>query len=469
MKEKFPSRYAYIVFLTDLLVINLAFLGTSFLRFDSIYPPGEFREIYITLNVCVNIAYPLLLILCGAYRDIYRSSLGHQALTVIKASIWSSLAIAAYVILSHQYGYSRFFIFSYLLLTMILLPFLRIIHYSIIDFCLKRGVGLRKVLITGDREILFESYLRVQMQPHLGFRVEGVIPPEWDAKGLKNIGIPILENPEALERAIPEQKISHIFIFDREIDESKYSEFCALGRRHGLEVRAIPSLTIFPDLRTRIHDIMGFPLVISSSSALEGKEPLVKKLFDLAVSSATLLLLSPIFLTIAALIKLDSKGPVFYRQKRIGNGGKEFTMLKFRSMVQGAEQQKTELNDKNEASGPLFKIRNDPRVTRMGKFLRRTSSDELPQLINVLLGDLSLVGPRPGLAEEITQYREWQKRRLSVPQGVTGLWQVSGRSRLSFDEMTLLDLYYIDKWSLMLDIEILIETVPAILHGDGAF
>jgi lipopolysaccharide/colanic/teichoic acid biosynthesis glycosyltransferase len=137
--------------------------------------------------------------------------------------------------------------------------------------------------------------------------------------------------------------------------------------------------------------------------------------------------------------------------------------------VEEADEQKALLNGMNEASGPLFKIRNDPRITATGKILRKFSLDELPQLLNVLRGELSLVGPRPPLPEEAEQYKPWQRRRLTVPQGITGLWQVSGRSRLTFDEMTLLDLYYIDKWSILLDLEILIETVPTILHGDGAF
>jgi exopolysaccharide biosynthesis polyprenyl glycosylphosphotransferase len=469
MKEKIPSFYPYVVFVTDLIAINLAFLGVLYLKFDSLAPPHGFEQIYRTLNICVNITYPLFLLLCGTYRELYRSSLGYQMVNVIKAGIWSSLVVAIFVILSHQYGYSRFFIFSYLLMTTVLLPFLRAFHYGMVDFLLKRGIGQRKVLITGEKDTLLESSIRVRMQPHLGYELEAVIPPEWNPKGIKDLGLPILETPEALENFIDEKKITHIFIFDPAFDELRYAEVCDVGRRHKIEVRAVPSLNIFPDLRARIHDIMGFPIVVSRPSALEGKEPLVKRVFDGVVAALSLLVTAPLFLALAALIRMSSGAPVFFRQRRVGNGGKMFTMFKFRSMVEEADEQKALLNGMNEASGPLFKIRNDPRITATGKILRKFSLDELPQLLNVLRGELSLVGPRPPLPEEAEQYKPWQRRRLTVPQGITGLWQVSGRSRLTFDEMTLLDLYYIDKWSILLDLEILIETVPTILHGDGAF
>jgi exopolysaccharide biosynthesis polyprenyl glycosylphosphotransferase len=469
MRERIPSLYPYIVFATDLIAINLAFLGVLYLKFDSLAPPQGFEEIYRTLNLCVNITYPVFLLLCGTYRDLYRSSLGYQMANVIKAGLWSSLVVAIFIILSHEYGYSRFFIFSYLLLTTVLLPFLRAFHYGVIDYLLKQGIGLRSVLITGDKDTLLESAIRVRMQPHLGYRLEAVIPPEWNPKGIKDLGLPILETPRALDSFIGEKKITHIFIFDPAFDEEKYAEICETGRRHKIEVRAVPSLNIFPDLRTRIHDIMGFPIVVSRPSALEGKEPLVKKAFDCAAAAISLLVTTPLFLTIAALIRMSAGAPVFFRQPRVGNGGEMFMMLKFRSMVEEADDRKASLNGMNEASGPLFKIRNDPRITPVGKILRKFSLDELPQLLNVLKGELSLVGPRPPLPEEARQYKPWQRRRLSVPQGITGLWQVSGRSRLTFDEMTLLDLYYIEKWSVLLDLEILIETVPTILHGDGAF
>jgi lipopolysaccharide/colanic/teichoic acid biosynthesis glycosyltransferase len=168
-------------------------------------------------------------------------------------------------------------------------------------------------------------------------------------------------------------------------------------------------------------------------------------------------------------IKLDSPGPVLFRQTRVGKGGKPFILYKFRSMAIGAEEQKDLLRDLNEADGPIFKIKADPRRTRMGRWLRRLSLDELPQFYNVLRGDMSIIGPRPPLPEEVAEYQPWHMRRLEIAPGITGLWQVSGRSELPFDEMALLDIYYVEQWSPALDLKILLRTIPTVLFGDGAY
>jgi lipopolysaccharide/colanic/teichoic acid biosynthesis glycosyltransferase len=177
----------------------------------------------------------------------------------------------------------------------------------------------------------------------------------------------------------------------------------------------------------------------------------------------------PFVLLIALAIRLDTPGPIFFRQMRVGKHGKEFACFKFRSMVSNADELRGQIAELNESTGPLFKIRNDPRLTRVGRFIRRYSLDELPQLFNVLHGEMSLIGPRPNLPQEVDQYQEWMKKRLSVSPGLTGLWQVSGRSDLTFDEMVLLDIYYVENWSIGLDINILLRSVPAVLRAKGAY
>jgi exopolysaccharide biosynthesis polyprenyl glycosylphosphotransferase len=196
----------------------------------------------------------------------------------------------------------------------------------------------------------------------------------------------------------------------------------------------------------------------------------VKRSCDLVGSSIALLVLSPLLVGIALAVGWTSKGPVLYRQKRVGKEGVPFMVLKFRTMVDGADQLVAELKDLNEASGPLFKMRRDPRITPVGRWLRRWSLDELPQLVNVLRGEMSLVGPRPPLPEEVSAYeQDWHFDRLEVLPGITGLWQVSGRSGLSFDEYIRLDLHYVENWSLALDLFILLKTIPAVLFQKGAF
>jgi exopolysaccharide biosynthesis polyprenyl glycosylphosphotransferase len=195
----------------------------------------------------------------------------------------------------------------------------------------------------------------------------------------------------------------------------------------------------------------------------------VQGYLDLVASGLLLLLLLPVYGVIALLIKRDSPGPVLFRQTRVGKNGQEFGFLKFRSMVADAEARRQDLETQNERSGPVFKIRDDPRVTRVGRVLRKYSLDELPQLVNVLRGEMSLVGPRPALPREVALYTQEQRGRLAVTPGVTGLWQVSGRARLSFEESVALDLYYIEHQSLALNLRILLKTLPAVLKGDGAY
>lgn len=196
---------------------------------------------------------------------------------------------------------------------------------------------------------------------------------------------------------------------------------------------------------------------------------IAKRLIDIVGSAVLLLLLAPLFLVIAICIRLDSCGPVVFRQTRLGLGGKPFTFYKFRSMCTDAEESRKKILHMNEVSGPVFKIKQDPRVTRVGKWLRRYSIDELPQLFNVLKGNMSFVGPRPPLPDEVRRYEKWQLERLSVVPGITCLWQVSGRSKLSFDEWVQLDLKYINSRSILLDFRILLKTIPAVISGEGAY
>jgi exopolysaccharide biosynthesis polyprenyl glycosylphosphotransferase len=194
----------------------------------------------------------------------------------------------------------------------------------------------------------------------------------------------------------------------------------------------------------------------------------IKRLFDIISSAAALVVLSPMLLTVALIIKLTSRGPIFFKQKRVGLHGKPFNMLKFRSMVVNAEELKAKLEAMNEQTGPVFKIKNDPRITPIGRFIRKYSIDELPQLLNVLRGEMSVVGPRPPLPSEVEKYAAWQRRRLSVRPGLTCIWQVSGRNQISFEEWMYLDMQYIDNWTLMTDLSLILKTVPVVITGNGA-
>ncbi|WP_028265276.1 sugar transferase [Arthrobacter sp. MA-N2] len=230
-----------------------------------------------------------------------------------------------------------------------------------------------------------------------------------------------------------------------------------------------PALTDVAGPRIHTQQVAGLPLIHVTTPTLEAGQRVAKRLFDVAASAGLIVLFSPLLMILALMVKLDSPGPVLFRQERVGFEGAHFRMLKFRSMVVDAEARLTELAHRNEGSGLLFKVRNDPRITRVGGVLRKYSMDELPQLFNVFLGSMSLVGPRPPLPKEVEAYEQDVRRRLLVKPGVTGLWQVSGRSNLSWQDSVRLDLYYVENWSLAGDLIILLRTARAVLGGHGAY
>jgi exopolysaccharide biosynthesis polyprenyl glycosylphosphotransferase len=229
-----------------------------------------------------------------------------------------------------------------------------------------------------------------------------------------------------------------------------------------------PALTDVAGPRIHVQPVAGLPLLHVAQPEFSGPRRLVKNTFDAGVAAVAVVVLSPVLLAVAVAVKLTDRGPVLFRQIRVGRTGEEFNAYKFRSMVVDAERRLPELRGPNEGAG-LFKMRDDPRVTRIGRFLRRYSLDELPQLFNVLKGQMSLVGPRPPLPAEVAQYPNEMRRRLLVKPGITGLWQVSGRSDLSWDESVRFDLYYVENWSLTSDLIILWRTVRAVFRGTGAY
>ena len=236
-----------------------------------------------------------------------------------------------------------------------------------------------------------------------------------------------------------------------------------------IDLVVVPSLTDVAGPRIHMRPVAGLPLLHVEQPQAGEAGGLSKRLFDLVLAGGALVLLSPLLLVVAALVRLHDGGPVFFRQARVGREGKAFGMLKFRSMVVDAEQRLDELRHHNDFDDVLFKMKKDPRVTPLGRFLRRWSIDELPQLVNVIRGEMNLVGPRPPLSSEVDRYADDVHRRLLVRPGLTGLWQVSGRSGLSWDESVRLDLYYVDNWSMTSDLVIIAKTVRAVLGKSGAY
>jgi len=237
----------------------------------------------------------------------------------------------------------------------------------------------------------------------------------------------------------------------------------------GTDLCVAPALLDVAGPRTTIRPVAGLPLLHMDHPEFTGTKQVIKDAFDKIVGLSALALTAPVFLFVTLIIRLDDGGPAFFRQTRVGRDGRDFTVYKFRTMVMDAEKLKTELTASNDHDGVLFKMRKDPRITKVGSWLRRWSLDELPQLVNVVRGDMSLVGPRPALPDEAARYGDYVRRRLVVKPGLTGLWQINGRSDLSWEESVRLDLRYVENWSLVLDLQILWKTLSAVWRGSGAY
>jgi exopolysaccharide biosynthesis polyprenyl glycosylphosphotransferase len=286
--------------------------------------------------------------------------------------------------------------------------------------------------------------------------------PGHEANGLLDF-----RSLEQLERHF--DAVDEVLITDADFPQDEAVELVDRCHRHGVRVRVAPSTMEI--LMDRVEFVPGqaLPLFELKPPVFEGVDFAIKRIFDLVGATLLLVLLSPVLLLVSLLIKVTSRGPVLYRSVRPGIGGKPFNCVKFRTMVEGADDLQDELEPSNELDGAIFKIKTDPRVTAVGRFLRRWSLDELPQLLNVLRGEMSLVGPRPLPQRDYARLEDWHRKRYLVLPGMTGLWQVSGRSELDFDELVRLDFLYLEHWSVFLDLSILLKTVPAVIRAKGAW
>jgi len=332
-----------------------------------------------------------------------------------------------------------------------------------------RGLCTRRVVAVGHAGAVADLVTTLRRDKYHGLSVVAAClagPAEPDEVA----GVPVAGHLNGITAAVGFYGADTVAVLAcPEMDGRRLRELAWGLEKTGTDLCVAPALLDVAGPRTTIRPVAGLPLLHVDHAELDGGKQVVKGLFDKACAAAALLVLAPLFGAIALAITVTDRGPVFFRQTRIGKDGRTFTVYKFRTMVVDAEQRKAQLTSRNEAEGLLFKIRRDPRVTRPGTWLRRWSLDELPQLLNVLFGDMSLVGPRPALPEEAARYGDHMRRRLAVKPGITGLWQVSGRSDLPWEEAERLDLRYVENWSLALDLQILWKTGSAVFRGSGAY
>lgn len=334
------------------------------------------------------------------------------------------------------------------------------------------GSYLRPILLVGDQDSAAHLSKVLKSAPYAGYLpVAAAIPGE--VQGPQTADLPLIghgHNLDSILAAVDLHKVEAVAIsHDARLSPQATRMLGWELQERRVSLIMAPSLTDVAGPRIHTQPVAGLPLIHVSTPKFEGSQAVAKRAFDIAFSAAGLLIIMPLLACTAVAIKLDTRGPVFFHQQRIGKNGQAFSMLKFRSMVVDAEQRKGSLTADDRGNPILFKMRQDPRVTRVGAIIRRTSIDELPQLVNVLKGEMSLIGPRPPLESEVATYEQHMHRRFMVQPGITGLWQVSGRSDLSWDESVRLDLYYVENWSMTQDLLILAKTARAVLSSDGAY
>ena len=488
-----PSVKALLV-ITDALASALSFIFAFIVRQDvAVFASGagwtwsqDFAP-YASLLIFVVV----IRLLSFRYVDLYRIrgefSYVNDGLSVFKGVAIGSLLIVAVAFLYR--GGFEFRAFSYargvfvvdFFFALVSIGLIRCLMRSAQTIVRRRQINLIPTLVVGRGTEAALFIREMRERPSLGYRVIGVVntKPADGPRATTYEDVPVIGDLENLSDAIRDSGANEVIIADEDVQaETLFEVMMRSGRRRGVEFRIAPNLFNCLPRKTEIDQIGVLPMIRLFREPLSSGSRLLKRTFDLLISALAIVLLLPLWLLIALLIKLDSRGPVLYTQERVGMDGRLFLVLKFRTMQAGSDSkvhrdyQRAFIKGSAEANlgetgRPTYKLLADPRITRVGHFLRRTSLDEVPQLLNVLMGDMSVVGPRPPIPYEVEAYELWHRKRLDMKPGLTGLWQVSGRNRLPFEEMVRLDLFYIENWSFLLDLKIILRTALVMVGREG--
>lgn len=459
--------------ISDAIFINLSFILAYYLRFKVLLfiTPASIPifEKYLNALVFITLVWLAIFKLIGLYEEKKFTTLIDELAMLFVGVTLSTLILVGLLFLYRELWFSRLVIGNAWWLSLIFLGIERIILFELQKSLYKRGIGVKKTLILGAGEMGQVLAAKIKEDKTLGYETLGFLDDDPIKAGKIYQGVPVLGELLKVKEIIREKRIQEVIIASTSIPIDKTLDIITECERYGVEFKLVPGILELIASRVDADELAGVPLLTVKEIRLKGFNALIKRTSDVVLSSIGIVILASLFLLFATLIKITSPGPVLFKQKRVGLDGKTFEMFKFRSMIANAEKLFPQLEPLSEVEGYLFKMKDDPRLTPLGKFMRRYSLDELPQLFNVLLGDMSLVGPRPPLPAEVEKYSPWHKKRLRVRPGITGPWQVSGRSLLPFEDMVRLDIYYIENWSLWLDLKILFRTIPVVLLGSGAY
>ena len=471
------------IFLMTLKVVDMVIMATVFLLAAvPVWRGGEeitFAE-FLSMRIKVENfvlffallgTWHLLFVSLGVYQSQRTASQEEEFKCIFRATSGATISVGLLALMFRIRMVTPTYLVVFWFLTTCIILVSRWGLRFILESFRRRGRNIRHVLIVGTNPRAVKFARQIESKPESGYRVIGFADEPWN--GLQEF----LQGPHRLAC-----DLQHVALFLRKavVDDvviglpirsyyEQSSAIAALCEIHGIVVQFLPGLFNLKLARPHAEEFEGDTLISLSTGHMDGWPVILKRILDITISLAMLVFLSPLLLVVAALIKLTSEGPVFFMQDRLGLNKRRFRICKFRTMVADAEQKQVAIEHLNEQQGPVFKIQADPRITPLGRILRKTSIDELPQLFNVLKGEMSLVGPRPLPFRDYEGFdQDWHRRRFSVRPGITCLWQISGRNSIGFDKWMELDMRYIDEWSLWLDFRILASTIPAVLKGTGA-
>jgi len=477
-KRRKKNAVTFSVGLGDLILINIAIMIGYYLRFHLELGVGTWIQPhpvapispYLKALVFIDYAFLVLFMLFKLYRrERSRSSLDetHAILKSLLVGFFMATSLTFFIRVE-GFEYSRIVFFYSFLLSTVFITIWRFIVLRSERWYRRHGGNINWVLIVGTGEMARIVVKKLHQHPELGYRVAGFTAA--DTQSLRDLnGYPCLGVLDDIGKIITSHSIDEVFISETQLSHFQLLEVVSECEELGILVKMVPTvydlLIDFADT----SDLDGLPLVTVREQPMYEVSLASKRLFDICLSGLILILNLPIMIVVPILIKLGSEGPVIYKQIRAGVGGKPFKMFKFRTMYVDAEKKLEELIDIDQLEEPVFKIKDDPRITKIGKFLRRTSMDEIPQFWNVFIGDMSIVGPRPEETQLVDKYNIWQKRRLKIKPGITGMQQIRCRGTTSLEDRVKYDIYYLRKHSLLMDIWIILKTIPVVLSGKGAF
>ena len=484
MVQEKEAFLGHVVKLIDAISILIAFILSYFFTvwLRNIYGLGEMAYaiapnlqgfLFFSKKNIIHIVLfiPIWLIflsLQDAYKDIQIRPFSKELIIILKSGIFASLTLGSLIFIFKMTLTSRLFIGIYSVLSMCLIIIAKILLNKFFGYIHNKGYNQINLLIVGTGKRAREFIKVVKSHSNWGLRIVGLIDDEHGMFGKEIDGFRVLGRIQDISFILHRKVIDRVIFVVPRLWLNRIDEAILACEREGISTSI--SMDLYNLRIAKVHqtDFSGFPLLEFETFTAREWQLFVKRVMDILITILLLILFSPIIIITAIAIKVTSKGPVLFTQIRWGLNGRKFKLFKFRTMIVGAEMKKRELEKMNEMDGPVFKINRDPRITKVGRILRKFSIDEIPQLLNVLKGDMSVVGPRPPLPVEVELYKVWQRRRLSLKPGITCIWQVSGRNKIQFEKWMEMDLEYIDRWSLWLDFKILFKTVFVVLFGYGA-